>query len=646
MKINLYMKNIEIKRIFDILNLYENDYSELKDAFNYKDRDAGWVNFSANDYVRYSNLFACGLINSGLKKGEKIITISQSLPHWNIADMGISLAGLIHVPIYTTLGQEDLEFVLKHSDAKAVFISEPAIYRKLKPIVDKVKEIEKIYTFQHIEGVANWGTIIQDAMDKEAELMTKLLEIKDSINENDIHTIIYTSGTTGNPKGVMLSHKNILSNAMSIVPIVPVHHGEKILSFLPLCHIYERTLNYSFQIKGLSIYYAQNLGTIINDLQDVKPHLFNSVPRVLEKFYSKIISIGKDLHGIKKWLFFWAVRLGTKFDEHGNNPTYYKIKLQIAQKLVFSKWQKTFGGNIKTIVSGGSSLQTRLSKLFTAAGLNVCEGYGLSETSPVIAVNNPSNWNDRMLGTVGPILPGVEVKIAEDGEILTKSNCVMLGYYKNEEETKAVIDEDGWFHTGDVGELVNNKFLRITDRKKEIFKTSSGKYIAPQVIENKFKSSVLIEQIMIVGENEKFVSALISPNFNYLHYFATKHKIHYRDNTELIKDKIIIDKFQKEINAVNQTLGDHEVIKRFRLVCEEWSQPSGELSQTLKLCRNFIMKKYDYVLKEIYGHGADKTENMGKSAHPGENIEKILSNGMKKLINIFSIYNRNTENEN
>ena len=636
------MESNNIKRIFDILNLYENDYSELTDAFNYKDRDAGWINFTANDYVRYSNLFACGLINLGLKKGEKIITISQSLPHWNIADMGISLAGLIHVPIYTTLGQEDLEFILKHSDAKAIFISEPAIYRKLKPIVDKVTEIDKIYTFQHIEGVANWGTIIQEAMEKETELMEKLVEIKNSISENDIHTIIYTSGTTGNPKGVMLSHKNILTNAIPLMPIIPVVYGERILSFLPLCHIYERTLGYAFQLKGVSIYYAQNLGTLLSDLQDVKPQLFNSVPRVLEKFYSKIISIGKDLHGISRWLFFWAVRLGTKFNDQGNNSYYYNIRLAIARKLVFSKWKKTFGGNIQTIVSGGSSLQSRLAKLFTAAGLPVCEGYGLSETSPVIAVNIPRSWNDRKLGTVGPILSGVEVKIAEDGEIITRSNCVMLGYYKNEDATKSVIDDDGWFHTGDIGQLVNNKFLKITDRKKEIFKTSAGKYIAPQVIENKFKSSSLIEQIMIVGENEKFVSALISPNFNYLHYYATKHKIHYRDNLELINEKGIIEKIQKEINAVNQTLGDHEKIKRFRLVCEEWSQPTGELSQTLKLCRNFILKKYEPILKEIYGYGTDKTKTIGKEiTYPGENIEQIISNGMKKLINIFTIYNPN-----
>lgn len=628
----------EVKRIFDILDLYKSDYSEVQDAFSYKDRGS-WVNFSSQDYYKYSYLFACGLINKGYQKGDKIVTISQSLPHWNIADMGISLAGLVHIPIYTTLGSQELEYILRHSDANAIFVSDGNIYKKIKPIADKIENIEKIYTFQHIEGIENWGSLIQDAYEKESELLPKLEERKKMIDENDLHTIIYTSGTTGDPKGVMLSHLNILSNAKSVKEVIPVYTGHKVISFLPLCHIYERTLNYSFQLKGTSIYYAESLGTILNDLQDVKPHLFNSVPRILEKFYDKIISKGKDLHGIKRWLFFWAVRLGARFDEEGNNSFYYNLRLKIARKLVFKKWQAAFGGNILTVVSGGASLQSRLAKLYTAAGISICEGYGLSETSPVLAVNWPG-WKDRMLGTVGPILEGVQVKIGEDGEILAKGPNIMLGYYKNPEGTKAVIDENGWFHTGDIGELVNNKYLRITDRKKEIFKTSSGKYIAPQVIENKFKSSALIEQLMIVGENEKFVSALISPSFNYLHFFASKHKIHYRDNTELIKNPEIIKKIQKEIDTVNATLGEHEKIKRFRLVCEEWSQPTGELSPTLKLRRNIIYKKYDPVLQEIYGHGTDKTENMGKEINGTTTIadswEKRITNGMKKLINIRS----------
>jgi long-chain acyl-CoA synthetase len=479
--------------------------------------------------------------------------------------------------------------------------------------------------------------LIQEAQENEEELMKKLEERKKSVDENDMHTLIYTSGTTGNPKGVMISHKNILSNALAVKPIVPIDHGQRALSFLPLCHIYERMLNYCFQIKGISIYYAENLGTIANDLKDIKPHLFNSVPRVLEKFYDRIISVGKDLKGIKKWIFFAAVRLGTKYDDKGKNSLMYRFKLGIYRKLVFNKWKAAFGGNIVAVVSGGASLQVRLARLYTAAGIRICEGYGLTETSPVLAVNWP-DWNKSRLGTVGPILEGVQVKIAEGSkEILAKGPNIMLGYYKNEEETKKVIDEDGWFHTGDIGEFIDNKYLKITDRKKETFKTSSGKYIAPQVIENKFKTSNLIEQLMVVGENEKFVSALISPNFNYLHFYASKHKIHYRENSDLIKHSEIINKIQKEINLVNETLGEHERIKRFRLVCEEWSQQTGELSPTLKLKRNVIYKKYAHILEEIYGHGEDKTEKMGKEGPgPKETFEKKISNGMKKLINIYS----------
>ena len=624
---------MEIKRVFDILELYKSDYADLKDAFSYKDKGS-WVNFSAQDYYKYSHLFACGLINKGFKKGEKIVTMSQSLPHWNIADMGISLAGLVHVPIYTTLGPEELEYILRHSEARIIIVSDAGLYKKLKPVADKIPEIEKVFTFHHIEGIENWVSLIQEAQDNEEELMKQLQEIKDAVDENDLHTIIYTSGTTGNPKGVMISHKNILSNAIGVKPIVPIDHGQKALSFLPLCHIYERMLNYSFQMKGIAIYYAESLGTIVNDLKDIKPHLFNSVPRVLEKFYDKIIAIGKDLKGIKRWIFFWAVRIGTKYDDRGRNSAYYNFRLSIARKLVFKKWQAAMGGNIVAVVSGGASLQVRLARLFTAAGIRICEGYGLSETSPVLAVNS-MDWKNARLGTVGPILNGVDLKIADDGEILAKGPNIMLGYYKDNDATANVIDEEGWFHTGDIGEFVDGKFLKITDRKKEIFKTSSGKYIAPQVIENKFKSSSLIEQLMVVGENEKFASALISPNFNYLHFYASKYRIHYRDNTELIKNPDIVKKIQKEIDLVNETLGDHEKIKRFRLVCEEWSQPTGELSPTLKLRRNVIYKKYAHILEEIYGHGTDKTENMGKDTS-NDSFEKRITNGMRKLINISS----------
>lgn len=622
---------MEIKRLFDILELYKTDYSELKEAISYKDNGA-WVNFSASDYYKYSYLFACGLLNLGLEKGDKVVTMSQSLPHLNIVDMAISMAGLIHVPIYTTLGSEETEYILNHSDAKLVIVSNDKFYKKLQPIASTISSIKGVYSFIHIEGAPNWVDLMQSAKEKEDILMSQLNTIKSSITEDDLHTIVYTSGTTGNPKGVMLSHKNILTNVMSVRPIVPISYSQKVLSFLPFCHIYERMLLYVFQVKGCSIYYAEHLGTIVNDMQDIKPEYFNAVPRIIEKFYEKIISKGKDLKGIKKWIFFWAVNLGTKYNDRGRNNAWYNFRLSIADKLVFSKWRAVFGNEIVAIVSGGASLQSRLAKLFTAAGLRICEGYGLTETSPVIAVNW-ADWSKQKLGTVGPILDSVEVKLAEDGEIIVRGNSVMLGYYKDIENTKKVLDEDGWFHTGDIGEFLEGKFLKIKDRKKEIFKTSAGKYIAPQVIENKFKSSSLIEQLMIIGENEKFVSAIISPNFNYLHFYASKYKIHYRDNDELIHNNEIIKKIQKEIDIVNSSMGEHEKIKRFRLVSEEWSQITGELSPTLKLRRNIIYKKYKNIIDEIYGHNQDKNEKSLTNTL-SDTFEKRIANGMKKLISI------------
>ncbi|HQP05165.1 MAG TPA: long-chain fatty acid--CoA ligase, partial [Bacteroidales bacterium] len=518
------------------------------------------------------------------------------------------------------------------SDTKLLFISDKNIYRKLQPVLSNIESIEAVYTFNDVEDAENWVYFIQKGKDEEERIKSILEQRSAEISPDDLHTIIYTSGTTGNPKGVMLTHRNILSNALAVYDILPVQFGHKALSFLPLCHVYERMVNYSFQIKGIRIYYAESMGTIVDNLKEVKPHIFNSVPRLLEKFYDKIIAIGKDLRGIKRHIFFWAIRLGVKYKSDGNNSAFYNAKLKLARKLVFSKWQAAFGGNVIAVVSGGSSLQERLNKLFHAAGVPICEGYGLSETSPVLAVNWPDFKNKR-IGTVGPVLEGVTIKIADDGEILAKGVNVMKGYYKNPEETAKVFDEEGWFHTGDIGTWIEGRFLKITDRKKEIFKTSSGKYVAPQVIENMFKASSLIEQIMIVGENEKFVSALISPNFNYLHFWATKHKIHYRDNPELIRQPQVIQKIQHEIDMVNKTLGEHEKIKRFRLVHEEWSPASGELSPTLKLKRNVIYAKYENILSEIYGHGVDKTEKMGKETG-GDSIDKIIANGLSKLMNI------------
>ena len=617
-------------RTFDILDIYSNEHADLEVAFAHKDKGE-WIKYTPADYCKYSHMCACALINAGLQKGDKIISISQNLPHWNILDMAISMAGLVHVPVYPTLNNAELEFIMRNCEAKMVFVSNAKLFAKAKQVVENLEYKPRIYTFTDVADADNWTSLMVDAKGKEDELMKIIEERKKEINEDDVFSLVYTSGTTGNPKGVMLSHKNILSNSYGVRPIIPAEYKQRAVSFLPLCHIYERMMNYAFQIKGISIYYAESLGTIMRDVQDVKPHIFNMVPRVAEKFYDKIVAMGKDFTPFKKHVFNWALRVGEKFDVRNNNSAFYRFRLNIARKLVFKKWQEAFGGNLIVIVAGGSSLSLHISKLFAAANLKICEGYGLTETSPVIAVNWPA-WDKSMLGTVGPVLEGVTVKIDDDGEILVKGPNIMKGYYNNEEATRQVIDEDGWFHTGDIGELVDGKFLKITDRKKEIFKMSNGKYIAPQVIENKLKNSNFVEQVMIIGENEKFASALISPDFNYLHFYALKHKLHFRDNAELIKDPNVIKKYQGEIDKLNATLSEYECIKRFRLVCEEWSQDSGELSPTLKLKRNVIKKKYASVIDEIYMH---QDEQQQGPANPNVIIGKI-TDGMKKLVNIGS----------
>ena len=617
-------------RTFDILDIYSNEHADLEVAFAHKDKGE-WIKYTPADYCKYSHMCACALINAGLQKGDKIISISQNLPHWNILDMAISMAGLVHVPVYPTLNNAELEFIMRNCEAKMVFVSNAKLFAKAKQVVENLEYKPRIYTFTDVADADNWTSLMVDAKGKEEELMKIVEERKKEINEDDVFSLVYTSGTTGNPKGVMLSHKNILSNSYGVRPIIPAEYKQRAVSFLPLCHIYERMMNYAFQIKGISIYYAESLGTIMRDVQDVKPHIFNMVPRVAEKFYDKIVAMGKDFTPFKKHVFNWALRVGEKFDVRNNNSAFYRFRLNIARKLVFKKWQEAFGGNLIVIVAGGSSLSLHISKLFAAANLKICEGYGLTETSPVIAVNWPA-WDKSMLGTVGPVLEGVTVKIDDDGEILAKGPNIMKGYYNNEEATRQVIDEDGWFHTGDIGELVDGKFLKITDRKKEIFKMSNGKYIAPQVIENKLKNSNFVEQVMIIGENEKFASALISPDFNYLHFYASKHKLHFRDNAELIKDPNVIKKYQGEIDKLNATLSEYECIKRFRLVCEEWSQDSGELSPTLKLKRNVIKKKYASVIDEIYMH---QDEQQQGPANPNVIIGKI-TDGMKKLVNIGS----------
>ncbi|MDO9510768.1 MAG: long-chain fatty acid--CoA ligase [Bacteroidales bacterium] len=589
---------MEVTRVFDLLDRFHENFPKA-DALAAK-RNNEWVKFSTADYIEFSNYFSYGIMALGFSKGDKIATITNNRPEWNFADMGMAQVGVVHVPVYPTLNPEDYRYILSHAEVKAVLISEKALYTKIKPICDEIG-IQLVYTFNPIDGIQNWNEIIKLGKDNEEKYRESLLKIKASINPDDLFTIIYTSGTTGSPKGVMLSHKNLISNFIASSKLQPLDHNHKVLSFLPVCHVYERMITYHYQYKGISIYFAENMGTIAANLVEIKADGFTTVPRLLEKVYDKIVSKGKDLTGFKKHVFFWALKLSHRYEFNRANGWWYELQRSIADKLVYSKWRDALGGNVKVIVSGGSALQPRLARVFWCAGLRIMEGYGLTETSPVIAVSH-AYWPNIKFGTVGPILEGVIVKFDEDGEILIKGPNLMLGYYQDPEYTASVIDEDGWFHTGDVGILEDGKFLKITDRKKEIFKLSAGKYIAPQVLENKFKESIFIEQIVVVGENEKFASGLISPNFNHLHYWAMKHKIHFRDNEELITIKDVYNRIEREVEKVNKTLSPHEQIKRFRLVSEEWTPQTGELSPTLKLRRNILYQKYSGLLEEIFGH--------------------------------------------
>jgi len=594
---------MNVTRTFDILERMREKFM-CDDALAVK-RNKKWDIFTSQEYLDNAYDFAYGLLALGYKKGEKIGTVSNNRPEWNFVDMGMAMAGIIHVPIYPTISDSEYEYILAHSEVKTLLISDKLLYKRLVPLAAKVSTIENIYVFNEgIEGAKSWTEIRDLGSQNREKYKAELETIKASVVPSDMATIIYTSGTTGNAKGVMLSHNNLVTNAIATSKIQPLVAGEKALSFLPLCHVYERMLNYHFQYKGIKVYYAENMATIVDNLKEINPHGFSSVPRLLEKVFDKIMAKGKDLEGIKKKIFFWAVELGLRYELNNANGWLYSQKLKIARKLIFSKWQEALGGNVKVIISGGAALQPRLARVFRAAGINVQEGYGLTETSPVIAVNH-TKYPDIKFGTVGPILDDVEVKIAEDGEILTKGPHIMIGYYKAPDLTAEVIDEEGWFHTGDIGIIEDGKYLKITDRKKEIFKLSSGKYVAPQAIENKCKESMFIENVMVIGENEKFASTLISPDFNHLHFWATKHKLHYRDNEELVRIPDVVKRYQKEVNTINKKLSDTEKIKRFRLVCSEWTPNTGELSPTLKLKRKFLYEKYDHIVKEIFQTGGN-----------------------------------------
>lgn len=586
---------MEVTRLFDLLPHYATHFSR-EDALCGKENGV-WKHYSTKQYVNIVNNISYGLMQLGIKKGDKIASISAGRPEWNFLDMAIMQLGAIHVPIYPTISENDYKYILHHADVKMVFVSGWDILRKIENLLSEIPQLkDNVYTFRNLRGYRHLNEVIELGVANPS--VQYLNEIRDRITPDDIATIIYTSGTTGTMKGVQLSHRNIISNFKAILPIVPTHAQTRVLSYLPLCHIYERMMIYAWHYLGIPIYYAESIGTIASDLQDVKPTIFTTVPRLLEKFYDRFVATGRKLPKRQKKLFFWADDVASRYELEGRSGKYNR-SLQTARMLVLNKFKDALGGKIDVIVSGGAAIQPRLCRIFWAAGMPVLEGYGLTETSPVIAVS--SFFKDGMkFGTVGQPLPGVEVKIAEDGEILTRGACLTKGYLNAEEQTKEAIDEEGWFHTGDMGAFEPEGQLRITGRKKEMFKTAFGKYIVPTHVESVFAEDSLIDNIMVVGENKKFAAALIVPNFADLRSWCAKKEIPYTTNEEMIKHPMVLKKYKKVADQKNATLGETERVMKFALMDYEWSVSTGELTPTLKLKRRFITQKHADVIESLF----------------------------------------------
>jgi len=587
-----------ITRLFDF-PYYQLEKYNLKDALVTK-YDGQWIKTSTQEYLDKANAISRGLLRLGVNRNDKIAIISSNnRTEWHITDIGVLQTGAQTVPMYPTISAEDYEYILNHSESQYVFVSDIEVYQKLQSIKANVPLLKDVFSYNDIAGCKSWKEILELGADTSNQDVVE--DRKNNVTTTDLATIIYTSGTTGRPKGVMLSHQNIVSDVLMSAPRVPLRAGDtRALSFLPICHIFERMLTYLYQYYGISIYFAESIEKISDNLKEVKPHVMSVVPRLLEKVYDKIYAKGADLTGIKKALFFWALDLGMEYKPYKQNGAFYEFKLKIARKLIFSKWQEGLGGELELLVSGSAALQSRLTKVFCAANIPVMEGYGLTETSPVISVNDMRNGGFRV-GTVGKILNGVEVKIAEDGEILCKGPNVMMGYYKDETQTADVLKE-GYFHTGDIGEIDSDGFLRITDRKKEMFKTSGGKYVAPQILENAFKQSRFIEQIMVIGDGEKMPAAFIQPNFEFVTEWAHRHNnTTFSSNEELCASKMVIDRIQEEIDHCNEKFGNWEKVKRFELTPDVWSIDAGHLTPTMKLRRKIIKEKYNDLYQKIYG---------------------------------------------
>ena len=593
--------SVTVTRVFDLLRYNLEKFP--KDEFISGKIAGVWKKYSTSDFIDTVDQLSRGLIGLGISKDSRVGVMSSNRPEWNITDFAITQLGAYQVPLYPTLAEHDIKYILGDAGISIIFIADCALYQKVKAVADTSHPNIKLYTFDEVKGANNWMEIVE-AGASHADL--DLRPYREAVKPEDVLTLIYTSGTTGTPKGVMLTHDNLVQNFKNLAILFP-GGIKKAISFLPLSHVYERILGYLYMFTDASIYYAESMETIVADIQFIKPHTFCTVPRLLEKVYDKIMEKGKALTGVKKNIFFWAVKLGEQYET--DKDWFYHFKLGIARKLVFKKWQEALGGEIIAIVSGGAALNPRLARIFWAAGLCVFEGYGLTETSPVITVNYPEHM---MFGTVGPPINGVEVKIAEDGEVLARGHNIMKGYYKRDDLTAETIDAEGWFHTGDIGELIDGKFLKITDRKKEIFKTAGGKYVAPQMLENKYKESVLIEQIMVLGENRKFPAALIVPNFAALKAWCQKKLIDYSTNEEMVHNPAVHEKYAQVIEQASTEFGKWEQVKRFVLLTKEWTIEGGEYTPKLSLKRKVILEKNKEAIEQLYKDAEEYKPNQDK----------------------------------
>lgn len=589
---NIFYMSNKVTRIFDFA-YYQLENNPQNKCFNYKNNDV-WQSISTEKYLNDINKVSSSLLQLGIKPNDKIAVISaNNNPNWHSLDMGVLQIGAQNVPLYATLSEKDYAYILDHSDAKYCFVSDNDLYNKVKSVIGKTK-LQGIFSLEDIKTEYSWNSFLKIGEIKNYQ--SEIKELKDNVKPDDLATIIYTSGTTGTPKGVMLSHKNIVFTVFVTAKRLDLTRGNKlIISYLPICHIFERTASYYNQLMGFEVYFAESIEKIGDNIREVQPNYLAVVPRLLEKIFDKIVDKGSQLTGLKKRLFFWALNLGEKYEAYQKNGAFYNFKLNIARKLIFSKWQEALGGNLQFMVAGSAPTQERLIRVFTAAGISIFEGYGMTESSPGGTLNDLRNYGLR-IGTVGKALEGITIKIANDGEILMKGDNIMLGYYKNEELTKETI-VDGYLHTGDIGKIDNEGFLTITDRKKEMFKTSGGKYIAPAVLESDLKQSRFIEQVMIIGEGEKMPAALIQLNFEFIKDWANRKEYKMKDFST---NKKVRKRIQKEIDLYNQNFGKWEQIKKFEITPDEWTIEAGHLTPTMKMKRKIIKEKYKNLHQKIY----------------------------------------------